>query len=132
MDTHTCTQEERITRIEENVKCMDEKLDALHSNQQRTLTMLEIYVKKVDEHDAILKGENGEVGVIAKVVQAVDMLTELSIALKGKEDKPGLIAAIDVLVKRAAAEDDGKIWMRRLLIGAIITWILSVIVLVIK
>src|SRR5271157_6016755 len=99
---HDCEQDERITRIEESVERMDGKIDTLNTNQQKVITWLEIYMKRTDEHDIILKGENGEIGVVAKVVQAVDILTELNTALKGKEDKPGLIAAIDDLLKRKA------------------------------
>jgi len=132
MEEHACTQEDRITRIEGTVTAIDGKLDAINTNQAKIMTCLDIYMKKVDEHDAILKGENGDVGVVAKVAQAVDILDELKIALKGKEDKPGLIAAIDVLVKRAASTDDDKVWLRRLIIGTVITWMLGIGLMIFK
>jgi hypothetical protein len=132
MVEHDCEQDERIARIEESVRCMDNKVDGLNTNQQKILTWLDIYMKKIDEHDAILKGENGNVGVVAQVVQAITILTELNTALKGREDKPGLIAAIDTLVRRNIVVDDEKVWLTRLIIGTLITWVIGIAVVLFK
>ncbi|MDR3572434.1 MAG: hypothetical protein P4L50_01115 [Anaerolineaceae bacterium] len=52
--------------------------------------------------------------------------------LKGKEDKPGLIAAIDILAKRTASSDDEKIRLRRLIVGTGITWALGIGLMIFK
>jgi len=129
---HECEQDERIARIEENVRCLDNKVDGLNTNQAKILTWLDIYMKKIDEHDAILKGENGQIGVVAQVVLAVNILTELNVALKGKEDKPGLIAAINNLVEKNSITDEQKVWLTRLIVGTLITWAIGIAVVIIK
>jgi hypothetical protein len=69
-----------------------------------------------------------EIGIIAKVTNALDILADLQIALKGKEDKPGLISEINTLVKKISEWKDTKKWITRLIVGRFITSLLGLLI----
>ena len=82
---------------------------------------------KVEEHDRALYGNNGNVGVVAKVVSSVETLEDLKMALRGKGEEPGLIADIRTLMNWMGDWKDERKWINRLLIGLAIAEVFRII-----
>jgi len=127
-----CSQEQRISRIEQAVNAIDQKVEGLVLEFQLFKAKMDSVLNSVEEHDRALKGNNGTVGLIAKVANALDVLYELNAALKGREEKPGLIATIDRLSKTVECWNDDRKWITRLVIGWVITTILGLVVIALK
>lgn len=127
-----CTQEQRITRIEQAVENIAEKVEGLVLEFQTFRARMDNVLLSVEEHDRALKGNNGTVGLIAKVANALDVLNELNLALKGHAEKPGLIATIDRLSKTVECWNDDRKWITRLIIGWVVTTILGLVVIALK
>lgn len=108
-----CIQEQRITRIEASVGAITKKVSQVSSDVSAIHDKMEAVTKTVEEHDRALYGSNGGVGVVAKVVQSVETLEDLKIALKGKGEDPGLIADIKNLMGFMADQKDERKWLAR-------------------
>lgn len=125
--TIPCTQEERIARIEASVDNFGGKLDSLSTDVQLLTAEVRRVIPTIEEHDRALKGNNGTIGLIAKVASALEVLSDLQEALRGKGEKPGLIATIDRLTHITEGWEDTKQWAGRLIAGWLITTVLMIL-----
>jgi hypothetical protein len=115
-----CTQEGRITRIETAVTAIGEQVTTLVTSVNELKTKVEPVMARVEEHDRALYGNNGTVGIVAKVANSLEVLDDLKLALRGKEEEPGLIAVIKELSDKVNDITDERKWLLRLLIGAVL------------
>ena len=127
-----CTQEHRITRIEASVDVISEKVNQVANDVSVIRDKVEAVTKTVDEHDRALYGSNGSVGVVAKVVQSVETLEDLKIALRGKGEEPGLISDIRTLMDWMGEWKDGRKWINRLLAGLAVAEVFRIVLEVMK
>ncbi len=115
-----CTQENRITRIENKIdKLVDVVSDVAGSINTLAIKMNNM-VDTVAEHERTLKGTNGNTGIVAKVVQSVDLIDELNIAMRGEKDKPGLIAAIGEMNRKIGQWEESMTWLKRAVVGIVV------------
>jgi hypothetical protein len=54
---------------------------------------------QVAEHDRALKGNNGTIGVIARVANSTGTMDDLGTTIRGRGDDPGLVGKIDKRAK---------------------------------
>ena len=127
-----CTQENRITRIENTVGEIGSKVNTIAADVTVIRASTEAMAAKVEEHDRALYGNNGNVGVVAKVVQSVEKLEDLAIALRGKGEEPGLIAEIRNLMNYVGEQKDERKWMTRAVIGVVIAQLLGLLFMLLK
>ena len=127
-----CQQAERIERIENAVDRMTGQVSTLVTDFSVLKQRVETALDRVDDHEDMLKGVNGDVGVVAKVANLVEVFDELHETLRGKGKEPGLIAAIDTLTKKIAEWDDTKKWIGRLIVGWFITSLLGLLLITLK
>ncbi len=127
-----CQQEQRITRIEASVDVISEKVNLVANDISVIRDKVEAVTKTVDEHDRALYGSNGSVGVVAKVVQSVETLEDLKVALRGKGEEPGLISDIRTLMNWMGEWKDGRKWLNRLLAGLAVAEVFRIILEVMK
>jgi hypothetical protein len=69
----------------------------------------------------LLRGTNGDVGALARVLDNAVALRDLIITLRGEGQNPGLIGTISRLTKKMSAQEDDSRWLWRLVIGWLIT-----------
>ena len=79
------------------------------------------------EHDRVLRGNNGAIGVIAKVASSIDIIEDLNVTIRGKGDNPGLVGKIDKLMETVEGLKNDRVWVTRLIIGGVIVTLLGVI-----
>lgn len=107
------TQDNRLNRVELAVQRVEDKVAQLANDfgefKERVEAMIE-------DHQTALYGDKGKPGLVGQS----GTLEELRVALKGYGREPGLIAEIKVLSNRMSEWDDGRKWLTRLIIGAII------------
>ena len=127
-----CQQENRITRIENAVGEIGEKVNNIAADVSVIREKIDGVTRTVEEHDRALYGNNGGVGVVAKVVQSVETLEDLKIALKGKGEEPGLISDIRTLMDWMGEWKDGRKWINRLLVGLAVAEVFRIILEVMK
>lgn len=127
-----CSQENRISRMEAAIDIIAKKVDGLASDFQLLKARMEDVLLSVEEHDRALKGNNGTIGLIAKVAGALEVLSDLQEALRGRGEKPGLIAMIDKLAHVAEGWEDTKKWAGRLVAGWMITTVLMILLELLK
>jgi len=123
-----CQQEGRITRIEASVKVITEKVNRVAEDVSVIRANTEAMATKVEEHDRALYGNNGNIGVVAKVVSSVEALEDLKMALRGKGEDPGLIADIRTLMNWMGDWKDERKWINRLLIGLVVAEVFRIII----
>ena len=127
--TLPCLQTERI---ETAVDKLAETVSGIASDMRLLSATVDATLKKVDEQDTILKGDNGKPGMVAVVAKLNGCMDDLYGAMRGEKDKPGLIAAIDTLTKKIFEWEDTKKWISRLMIGWIVTTILGLLAVILK
>ncbi len=93
---------------------------------------IEVVTNTVEEHDRALYGNNGNVGVVAKVVQSVETLEDLKVALRGKGEEPGLISDIRTLMNWMGEWKDGRKWLLRAVMGAVIVQLIAMLFLLLR
>jgi hypothetical protein len=81
---------------------------------------MEPFIEMVGIHDRALRGTNGDIGITAKVTKAAEAMADLTLALRGRADEPGLIADIHSLKKWTAEMKDERKWLTRLVIGIVL------------
>lgn len=117
MEQRVHNQEERISRMEQAVGRIEGQVQQLVLEFAALKEKVEAMLCRLDDHQNILYGEKGKTGLISQG----ETLQELQQALKGYGREPGLIADIKNLLVKMNEFDDGRIWLTRLIIGAIIT-----------
>lgn len=104
----------RLSRVELAVQRVEDQVTQLVKEfgdfKERMETLME-------DHQTALYGDKGKPGLVGQA----GTLEELRVALKGYGKEPGLIAEIQELTKKMEEEDDGKKWLTRLVLGAIVT-----------
>ncbi len=93
---------------------------------------VETITSTIEEHDRALYGNNGNVGVVAKVVSSVETLEDLKMALRGKGEDPGLIADIRTLMNWMGDWKDERKWLARVIIGVVITQLIGYVLIFLK
>lgn len=113
MFNEPATQDGRLNRVELAVQRIEGQLAQLVREftdfKTRVETMLE-------DHQTALYGDKGKPGLVGQA----GTLEELRVALKGYGKDPGLIAELRVLVDKMKGIEDGRKWLTRLILGAII------------
>ena len=122
-----CTQEQRITRIENTVGEIGEKVNTIAADVTVIRASTVAMTAKVEEHDQALYGNNGNVGIVAKVVSSMETLEDLKVALRGKGEEPGLISDIRTLMDWMGEWKDGRKWINRLLVGLAVAEVFRII-----
>lgn len=117
MEEQVYRQEERISRIERAIDRIEGQVNQLVSEFTSLKERVEAMLTRLDDHQNILYGEKGKTGLISQG----EALHELQQALKGYGREPGLIADIKNLLVKMGEFDEGRKWLTRLIIGAIIT-----------
>jgi len=82
---------------------------------------------QVAEHDRALRGNNGTIGVIAKVSSSMGTIDDLDTTIRGRGEDPGLVGKIDKLVETVESLKDDRKWLVRIIIGWVIMTLLGVI-----
>ena len=127
-----CTQEGRITRIEASVNVITEKVNQVATDVSVIREKVEGVTEKVEEHDRALYGSNGSSGVVAKVVQSVETLDDLKVALKGRGEDPGLISDIKNLMGFMLEQKDERKWLLRAVVGVILAQLIGLIFMLVR
>ena len=122
-----CQQEGRISRIETSVEVITEKVNRVAEDVSVIRANTEAMAAKVEEHDRALYGNNGNVGMVAKVMQSVEKLEDLAVALRGKGEEPGLISEIRNLMNYVGEQKDERKWLVRAVTGVVITQLIALI-----
>lgn len=117
MEKQLQNQEERISRMERAVDRIEDQVSQLILEFAGLKERVEAMLCRVDDHQKVLYGEKGKVGLISQG----ETLQELQQALKGYGREPGLIADIKNLLVKMGEFEDGRKWLTRLIIGAIVT-----------
>jgi hypothetical protein len=127
-----CQQTDRIERIETAVEKLTNTVSVMASDIRLLSANVDTALKKIDEQERTLRGENGDPGLVAVVGRLNASMDDLYKALRGESEKPGLIAGIDNLVKKIAGWEDDKKWLFRLVAAWVITTILGLIAVIVK
>lgn len=127
-----CSQEHRIARMETAIDGIANKVDGLAAEFQLLKVKVEDVLTNVEEHDRALKGNNGTIGLIAKVANALDVLQELNEALKGKGEKPGLISTIANLSDVVREWKDDRKWVTRVILAWVLTTLLGAFIVTVR
>ncbi len=115
-----CMQENRITRIENKVDKLVDVVADVAVSIKTLANKMDSMVDTVAENERTLKGSNGNTGIVAKVVQSVDLIDELNEAMRGEKDKPGLIAIISEMNRKIGSWEESMTWLKRAVIGIVI------------
>jgi hypothetical protein len=126
-ETHTCTQKDRIERIETAVAELTTQLPGILSAMNELRGKLDTILAKQDDHHAVLYGERGRSGLIAQSEWMSRVLGELDAALKGRDKEPGLIAEIRTLGEAVKEWKDGQKWLTRLVLGEVVLAVLFLV-----
>jgi hypothetical protein len=118
-ETHNCIQEERLERIE---GCMLEML--------KLAPQIQLVLDQVAEHDRALRGNNGTIGVIAKVANSMGTIDDLGTTIRGRGEDPGIVGKIDKMTEAIESLKDDRKWVTRLIIGWVIVTLLGLFVLI--
>jgi hypothetical protein len=84
----------------------------------------------VAEHDRALRGNNGTIGVIAKVSNSMGTIDDLDTTIRGKGEDPGLVGKIDKLVDTVDGLKNDRKLLTRLAVGWVIMALLEIVVVV--
>jgi len=114
-------QENRIERIEKKVDKVDEAVQVIAREVQSFSEKIEIFSSLAQAHEKTLRGSDGSDGIIASVNRSSEIIDDLNGALRGKGDKPGLIAAIDHVSEKMHNWDDDLKWIKRTFYGILIS-----------
>ncbi len=109
--------ENRLTRLELAVTSLEKQVGQLVNEFSGLKENVQSMLSRLEDHQDVLYGEHGKSGLIAQA----ETLEELKDALKGVGKEPGLIAEIRAISLKVAALDEGKVWLVRLVVGAILT-----------
>ncbi len=124
---HACTQENRITRIEEAVQEVNDKVDNLSDSVLTLTTILTPILDKVNEHDKVLRGSGGETGMLATVSDISKKMGELYTTIRGQGEDPGMVGFISELKKKLKESADTQQWLLRLVVGWSIAAVLGLV-----
>lgn len=108
--------ESRVAKLEQAIERIEIQVIQIANDVSGLKVRMEEMLCKVEDHQDVLYGEKGKHGLISQV----EIIDELRLALKGYGREPGLIADIQTLNKKIIEWDDGRKWLMRLVIGAII------------
>jgi hypothetical protein len=115
-----CSQKDRIERLEGAVDKIGEEVSQIAVDVSTIKTRMEPLIEMVGIHDRALRGTNGDIGITAKVTKAAEAMADLTLALRGRADEPGLIGDIHSLKKWTAEMKDERKWLTRLVIGIVL------------
>jgi hypothetical protein len=82
----------------------------------------------VAEHDRALRGNNGTIGVIAKVANSMGTIDDLGTTIRGRGEEPGQVGKIDRLCDAVESLKDDRKWVMRLVLGWVVLTLLGMIV----
>jgi hypothetical protein len=119
------TIENRLTLVELAVARMEGQVTNLVAEFGDLKGKVEAMLCRLDDHQSVLYGERGKSGLITQG----EHLAELERALKGYEKEPGLIADIKNLLTKMESYEQGRVWLTRLVVGAIIAQIIAEVIL---
>lgn len=130
--TLPCQQTERIERIENNVDKIAETV-AGHASDIRLLNAtVQTALKRLDDQEITIKGSNGDPGLVGAVSKLNLYMDDLYKAMRGEADKPGLISVISTLVKKIEGSEEESKWIKRLIIGWVLTTALRALGIIFK
>lgn len=89
---------------------------------------IQLVLDQVAEHDRALRGNNGTIGVIAKVASSMGTIDNLGTTIRGRGEDPGLVGKIDKLCETVDSLKHDRKWITRLVIGWVVLTILGMIV----
>jgi hypothetical protein len=118
--TEPSSHKERNERIEGGVDKIGSEVSKIAADANTIKTRMEPLIEMVGIHDRTLRGTNGDIGITAKVTKAAEAMADLTLALRGRADEPGLIADIHSLKKWTAEMKDERKWLTRLVIGIVL------------
>lgn len=113
-NTSPNTQDNRLTRVELAVQRVEDQVAQLAKDFAEFKARLECIV---EDHQTALYGDKGKPGLVGQA----GTLEELRVALKGYGREPGLIAEIQSLSKQMEVMGDGRKWVTRVIVSALIT-----------
>jgi hypothetical protein len=113
-------KDNRLNRVELAVQRVEDQVAQLIKDFADFKARMECMI---EDHQTALYGDRGKPGLVGQT----GTLEELRVALKGYGREPGLIAEIQTLSKKIAEWEDAKKWIIRLIIGLIVTNILTII-----
>lgn len=116
-DMDRASVENRLNRVEMGVTRMEGQISQLISEFADLKGKVESMLCRLDDHQSVLYGNNGRSGLITQG----EHLEELEKALKGYGREPGLIADIKNLLVKMSEFDESRVWLTRLIIGAILS-----------
>jgi hypothetical protein len=119
------TIENRLMLVELAVARMEGQVSNLVTEFGDLKGKVEAMLCRLDDHQSVLYGERGKSGLITQG----EHLSELERALKGYEKEPGLIADIKNLLTKMDGYEQGRVWLTRLVVGAIIAQIIAEVIL---
>ncbi|MEL7591813.1 MAG: hypothetical protein AAGU17_11045 [Anaerolineaceae bacterium] len=137
--TTPCAQEDRITRIEDAVAEIHDDIGGLATDMAVIKDKICGVVEKVEDHERVLRGFNGNTGIIAKLENSmakIDNLDEAMFENGGLHDTMKEVSAYmkssreEEKARKADKRDNIK-WLWRLVVGTAITgvlgWILALL-----
>jgi uncharacterized protein (UPF0335 family) len=115
-----CSQKERIERLEGAVGKIGGEVSQIAADVNIIKVQIQPFIEMVGGHDRALRGSNGDIGLNAKVANAVEAMGDLTLALRGQGNEAGLITDILSLKKWMAELRDERKWLTRLVIGIVL------------
>jgi len=137
--TAPCIQEERITRIEDAVGDISSSVNALSSDMAVIKDRIIGVVDTVKEHEHILKGDSGGLGLVGKMSNMIRSVNRIEEAIYEDGGIKETMKETSEYIKKAAAEKkemekerrDNIKWLWRLVAGALITgaigWVIALL-----
>ncbi len=131
--TTPCAQEDRITRIEDAVSEIHGDIGGLATDMAVIKDKICGVVEKVEDHEHVLRGFNGNTGIIAKLENSMNKIDKLDEAMfedGGLHDTMKEVSAYmkvsceEEKIRKADKKDNTK-WLWRLVAGTAITGVLG-------
>ena len=116
-----CTQTDRIGRMEQNVQDIAKQTNEIANSVAILVVKLEPVITKVYENERALRGTNGDMGLVARVVGMTDVVNDLSVTIKGKGEDTGLVGEVSGIGKTIKEWADNQKWLFRMIVGWLVT-----------
>ena len=131
--TTPCEQNERICRIESAVGEIHEDIGGLATDMAVIKDKICNVVEKVEDHERVLRGFNGNTGIIAKLENSMNKIDKLDEAMFENGGLHDTMKEVSAYMKtsreeektRKADKKDNVKWLWRLVAGTAITGVLG-------
>jgi len=108
---HPCIN---IEKIKGEIELIKSQISAIHECEQ--------------EQIRTIKGNNGNVGLVAKMSKLEEVVESLVIIMDGKDGNSGMLFKMTLLIKSMEDIADNRKWFTRQVLGWVITFLMGALV----